>query len=87
MSERHFAIGERVRGTYLRQPFAGIIKDVGFDTGVPDARSYHVVFDSPVEVARPPLSNKRTNVRLLLDADGQSVDRKGQKDGIASMQR
>lgn len=87
MSERHFEVGERVQGTYLRQPFTGVIKDIAFDTGVPDARTYHVVFDAPVEVARPPLSNKRTNVRLLLGPDGESVNRKGEKDGIASVRR
>jgi hypothetical protein len=87
MGESHFAVGERVHGTYLRQPFTGTIKDVGFETGLADVRSYHLVFDAPVEVARPPLSNKRSNVRLLLDADGESVDRKGRKDGLASVRR
>jgi len=87
MPDRHFAIGDRVRGTYLRQPFTGRVKDIGFDTGLADVRRTLVVFDQPVLVTRPPLEHRRGRASLLLDADGESVDTKGRKDGLAAVER
>lgn len=86
MQERRgFEVNDRVRGVYLRQPFAGRVKDIDFDSGLPGVRRYLIVFDAPVDVARPPLSNRRTRANLLLGPDGESVDAKGRKDGLAKV--
>ena len=84
--ELHFERGERVRGTYLRQPFTGTVRDVDFSPG-PQARRYAIQFDGEVQVSPPPLRNFRRRVVVVLGPDGGSVDTQGRPDGIAQVRR
>jgi len=86
VSELHFEVGERVQGTYLRQPFTGVVKDIDF-SAAPLLRRYSIQFDQPVRVSPPPLQNLRRRVTVALGPDGESLDPKGRPDGIASVRR
>ena len=70
-------VGMRVRGTYLGQPFAGMVIGVKL---LADMRSYEVIvnFDEPVDVARSELfSAFRRRVTSTLDVHGVSLARTG----------
>ena len=64
------ALGDRVRGRFLGQPFTGRV--VGL-SGPDGHRKIELHFDYPVDVVRSDLfSNLRQRVRATLDATGRS---------------
>ena len=69
-----FVPGGRVAGTYLGQPFEGII--VGARPLSPGHTSVTVLFDAPVNVTpSSPYSHIRRRVTATLDDDGHSPSR------------
>ncbi|RGP35532.1 glyoxalase superfamily protein [Pseudotabrizicola alkalilacus] len=64
------ALGDRVRGRYLGQPFAG--KVVGL-SGPAGHRQVEIRFDAPVDVVKfESFSNLRHQVRATIDENGRS---------------
>lgn len=64
------ALGDRVRGSYLGQPFAG--KVVGL-SGPASHRQVEIRFDAPVDVVKfDSFSNLRHQVRTKIDENGRS---------------
>lgn len=64
------ALGDRVRGRYLGQPFAGLI--IGL-SGPSAHRQIEIRFDQPVDVVRfESFSNLRRQIRSAIDASGRS---------------
>lgn len=64
------ALGDRVRGRYLGQPFAG--KVIGL-SGPASHRQIEIRFDQPVDVVEfASFSNLRQQIRALIDETGRS---------------
>lgn len=64
------ALGDRVRGRYLGQPFAGRI--IGL-SGPATHRQIEIRFDQPVDVVRfESFSNLRNQIRSVIDESGRS---------------
>jgi hypothetical protein len=77
----------RVRGTYLGQPFAGMVIGVKL---LADMKSYEVIvnFDEPVDVSRSELfSAFRRRVTSTLDVHGVSLARTGDGQPQMRLQR
>ncbi len=68
-----FAVGDRVRGTYMQQPFVGEIKALS-KVGPADQYNVIVQFDAPVDVVTfDSFSAFRSRVTCLIRADGVAV--------------
>lgn len=70
-----FAVGDRVSGTYLNQPFTGEVMALSKAAG---GERYRVTvqFDAPVDVVTfDSFSAFRSRVSCLLRADGRAVNR------------
>ncbi len=64
------AYGDRVRGRFLGQPFAGLV--IGL-SGPASHREIEIRFDHPVDVVQfESFSNLRSRVRSVIDEMGQS---------------
>lgn len=64
------ALGDRVRGHYLGQPFSGRI--IGL-SGPPSYRQIEIRFDQPVDVVQfESFSNLRHQIRATIDENGRS---------------
>lgn len=64
------ALGDRVRGRYLGQPFAGRI--IGL-SGPASHRQIEIRFDQPVDVVRfESFSNLRRQIRATIDENGRA---------------
>jgi hypothetical protein len=66
-------VGNRVKGTYLGQPFTGLL--IGLQM-LPDMRHYEVTvqFDKPVNVSKfSSMIHNRSRVRATIGADGISM--------------
>lgn len=64
------ALGDRVRGRYLGQPFAG--KVIGL-SGPASHRQIEIRFDAPVDVVKfESFSNLRHQIRAIIDENGRS---------------
>jgi hypothetical protein len=80
-------VGMRVRGTYLGQPFAGMVIGVKL---LADMKSYEVTvnFDEPVDVVKSELfSAFRRRVTSTLDVHGVSLARTGDGQPQMRLQR
>lgn len=78
--------GDRVRGTYLGNEFAGTVTEVEF-VELAGVRRLRVKFDQPIDVVRGNWgSNLRRQVWAKVSDDGISVDDKGRPDGIMTIQ-
>lgn len=76
--------GGRFEGTYLGHTVAGVVKRWA-NGDVAGTRQYAVVFDEPVDVVKSKaFSSFRQNVTVTLQEDGNSVDHKGNPNGIAA---
>ncbi len=69
-----FQVGQRVSGTYLGRPFAGILLGVQL---LADMRHFEVTvkFDKPVNVSRFDWPMERQRVRATIGTDGVSAAR------------
>lgn len=69
-----FQVGQRVSGTYLGRPFAGILLGVQV---LADMRHFEVTvkFDKPVNVSRFDWPMERQRVRATIGTDGVSAAR------------
>ena len=64
------AYGDRVRGRFLGQPFAGLIIGI---SGPATHREIEIRFDRPVDVVQfESFSNLRSRVRAVIDESGQA---------------
>ncbi|MEM9140507.1 MAG: glyoxalase superfamily protein, partial [Pseudomonadota bacterium] len=72
---RSFALGQRVSGTYLGQPFRG--KIIGIRALADGARfGLTIRFDAPVDVVTfEGLSNLRSQVQAVVNAAGESAEK------------
>lgn len=66
-----FQVGQRVAGTYLGRPFAGLLLGVQL---MPDMRHFEVTvkFDKPVNVSKFDWPMERHRVRATIGVDGVS---------------
>lgn len=66
-----FQVGQRVSGTYLSRPFAGLLLGVQL---MPDMRHFEVTvkFDKPVNVSKFDWPMERLRVRATIGLDGVS---------------
>lgn len=79
-----YQVGDQVAGTYLKQPFKGRIVSVREIRGGA-AFELTIRFDEPVDVVEfKSFSNFRTQVRIIVSADGISTFRTS--DGAPHMQ-
>ena len=64
-------VGQRVKGTYLGRPFAGLVLGMQL---LPDMRHYEVTvkFDKPVNVSKFDWPMERLRVRATVNLDGVS---------------
>jgi Glyoxalase superfamily protein len=75
------AVGDRVRGRYLGQAFAGKIMRLSGPIG---HREIEIHFDAPVDAVKfPSFSNLRSHVRATIDESGRSHGRTS--DGAAQL--
>lgn len=82
----HISIGTRITGTYLGHGVKGTIKTIEGGSN-PSQRRYWLVLDEPVDVARSEhMSNMRQNIHVTTDAEGHSLNHKGERDGIAHIE-
>ncbi|MFV0513668.1 MAG: glyoxalase superfamily protein [Jhaorihella sp.] len=80
---RPLAIGDRVAGTYLGQPFTGHVHGLS-QAENPSCQRITVRFDEPVDVVRfDSFSAFRRQVSATIGANGQSVHKTS--DGVAQM--
>ncbi|MHA7774097.1 glyoxalase superfamily protein [Roseibium sp. M-1] len=82
-----FAVGDRVAGTYMKQPFQGEILSL---TRVGQSGQYRVIvkFDTPVDVVTfDSFSAFRSRVTVLIQADGTAVKRTSNGEPYLRMQR
>lgn len=75
------AYGDRVRGRFLGQAFAGVVIGI---SGPATHREIEIRFDRPVDVVQfDSFSNLRSRVRAVIDETGQSHRRTS--DGVPQM--
>ncbi|GAB2206937.1 glyoxalase superfamily protein [Roseibium sp. ROS1] len=86
-NQMQFAVGNRVSGTYMKQPFEGEVLSL---TRVGPAGQYRVTikFDTPVDVVTfDSFSAFRSQVVVLINGDGVAVKRTSDGEPYLRMQR
>lgn len=82
-NNRPLAVGDRVAGSYLGQPFTGYVYGLSHAPNAPYTR-ITLQFDEPVDVVRfDSFSSFRQRVSATIGNDGQSVQKTS--DGVAQM--
>ena len=80
---RWLALGERVTGSYLGQPFAGEVVDIAFPDYGGYGRVYMIRSDQPSNISKSAaMALPRQRLTATLTAAGQSLDHKGRPNGI-----
>ncbi len=79
-------VEEKIRGVYLKKPFAGkVIKIESIAKG--ELRRYAIQLDEPMDVVESELfSNHRQRITAMVNLDGYSVTAKKERNNILQIQ-